>query len=161
MIATFRPPANGFKPILWHSPSCIRCSLSPINAATGIKLLSGRLAHDVQIGMRAGKHLSAGRTMFAGIEQFRRPRLAKQRLRQFQRKRALADSARPDEQKRARQPSAVQCPAESFDHVVMSNNAVPGHGRLLSRCRSKNLILRPSALASSVYRRAGDYQPER
>ena len=36
MIATFRPPRNGLSEIAWHSPSCIRCSSSPMNIDSGM-----------------------------------------------------------------------------------------------------------------------------
>ena len=63
----------------------------------GDKAFIRRFAHHFQIGMRAGRHLHAGRALLAGVQQCRRPLGAKQRLSQFQSERALADTRRADE----------------------------------------------------------------
>ena len=46
----------------------------------------------------------------------------------FRAKVRLPMPGRPGEQKAARQPPARQRPAKLLDHVVVSVNAVPGHG---------------------------------
>ena len=50
MMATFRPPMNGFKAMSWHNPSRIRRWSSPTNAARGMKLFSGGFSTTIKSG---------------------------------------------------------------------------------------------------------------
>ena len=97
MIATFPAARERLQADLVAQPFVHPMLFVADQQRHGNEALVRRLADDVQIGMRAREHLHAGRAMFARIEQFRRPRLAKQRLSQLQSKLSLADAARPDE----------------------------------------------------------------
>ena len=87
-----------------------------------------RLDDDFDIGMRAGQGHRATRAGIARIEVRRRPPLAQEGLGETQREAAFSHSRRTAKEKAARQPIPRHGPAELFHYVVVSFNAVPGHG---------------------------------
>ena len=90
--------------------------------------LSAGLPTTSRSGCVPASDLRAARARLARIQGLFRPRLAEHGLGQLQGEGPLADAGRPGEQEAAGQPPAPKRPAELLDHVVVSVDAVPGHG---------------------------------
>ena len=113
--------------MLWHRPSRLRVSSSPMNWRIKRLRLPRQQSNDVEVRMVARREEAARLALAAGRQGGGVVRRAEQRLGELEREGAFAHSLGADEQVRRGEPARREGAAELLDDGVVTLDALP-HG---------------------------------